>query len=61
MFFSSSSCLTEELDRAAIGHVSFLAGVHVGEIAFEDMTAAAILKEITDPFDETGLHEGQMA
>ena len=36
-------------------------GIQIGEIALEDMTAATILKEITDPFDETGLQEGEVA
>ena len=36
-------------------------GIQIGEIALEDMTAATILKEITDPFDETGLREGELA
>ena len=36
-------------------------GIQIGELALEDMTAATILKEITDPFDETGLQEGQVA
>jgi ribose transport system ATP-binding protein len=39
--------------------ITIYRGIQVGEIALEDMTAAAILKEITDPFDETGLQEGQ--
>ena len=36
-------------------------GIQIGELALKDMTAATILKEITDPFDETGLQEGQVA
>lgn len=35
--------------------ITFYRGMQIGEIGIEDMTAAAILKQITDPFDETNL------
>ena len=35
--------------------ITFYRGMQIGEIALEDMSAAAILKQITDPFDETNL------
>lgn len=36
--------------------VSFYRGIQIDEIALEDMTSARILEQITDPFNETGLH-----
>ena len=41
--------------------VSFYRGIQIGEIALEDMTSATILEQITDPFNETGLHGGAAA
>lgn len=41
--------------------VSFYRGIQVGEIALEDMTSARILEQITDPFNETGLHGKDVA
>jgi ABC-type sugar transport system ATPase subunit len=35
--------------------ITFYRGMQIGEIGLEEMTAAAILKQITDPFDETNL------
>jgi ABC-type sugar transport system ATPase subunit len=35
--------------------ITFYRGMQIGEIELEDMTAAAILKQITDPFNETNL------
>ncbi len=35
--------------------ITFYRGMQIGEIGLDDMTAAAILKQITDPFDETNL------
>ncbi len=41
--------------------VSFYRGIQVGEIALDDMTSARILEQITDPFNETGLHGKDVA
>jgi ribose transport system ATP-binding protein len=41
--------------------VSYYRGIQIGEIALEDMTSATILEQITDPFNETGLHGGAAA
>ena len=41
--------------------VSFYRGIQVGEVALEDMTSARILEQITDPFNETGLHGKDVA
>ncbi len=35
--------------------ITFYRGMQIGEIGLEQMSAAAILKQITDPFDETNL------
>ena len=35
--------------------LTFYRGMHIGEISLNDMTPAAVLKEITDPFNETNL------
>lgn len=35
--------------------ITFYRGMKIGEIGLQDMSAAAILKQITDPFDETNL------
>ncbi|MGI9498462.1 MAG: sugar ABC transporter ATP-binding protein [Geminicoccaceae bacterium] len=35
--------------------ITFYRGMKIGDIGLEDMTAATILKQITDPFDETNL------
>ncbi|MFK8035703.1 MAG: sugar ABC transporter ATP-binding protein [Hyphomicrobiales bacterium] len=35
--------------------ITFYRGMQIGEISLADMTAASILKQITDPFDETNL------
>lgn len=35
--------------------ITFYRGMQIGEIGLADMTAASILKQITDPFDETNL------
>lgn len=41
--------------------VSFYRGIQIGEIELEDMTSERILQQITDPFNETGLHGEQVA
>ena len=35
--------------------LTFFRGMHIGEISLNDMTPATVLKEITDPFNETNL------
>ena len=35
--------------------LTYYRGMHIGEIGLDKMTAANILKQITDPFDETNL------
>lgn len=35
--------------------ITFYRGMHIGDIALANMTAASILKQITDPFNETNL------
>ncbi len=41
--------------------VSFYRGIQIGEISLEEMTSARILEQITDPFNETGLHGEKVA
>ena len=44
--------ITNLPDRA----LTFYRGIKIGELALKDLTAAAILGQITDPFNETGMH-----
>lgn len=41
--------------------VSFYRGIQIGEIELEEMTSERILQQITDPFNESGLHGGKVA